>query len=91
MGGLLQMRLLSTMNKGKRSLTSFVTLRRYVVCRLLAVLHQQYGQPDLLRSVQRKLPSDVLAHSAVPLVGRQAPPHLVISDVIAHLLLAAPC
>ena len=44
------------------------------------MLYQQYGQPSLLRSVQRKLSSHVLAHSTVPLVGREAPKYLVMTS-----------
>jgi len=44
------------------------------------VLYKQHGQPSLLRAVQRKLPSNVLAHSAVPMVGSQAPTHLVMTS-----------
>jgi len=43
------------------------------VCRLLAVLHQQYSQPCMLRSVQRKLPSNLLAHPDLSL-GRVSTP-----------------
>jgi len=50
------------------------------LCRLLVVLHKQHRQPDLLRAVQRKLPPNLLAHTAVSLVGRQAPTHIVMTS-----------
>jgi len=43
------------------------------LCRILVVLHQQHREPALLRSVQRKLPPDVLAHTDVSL-GRVTAP-----------------
>ena len=47
-------------------------------CRLLAVLHQQYGEPDVLRAVQRQLSPHLLAHPAVPLARRPAPQRLLV-------------
>jgi len=41
--------------------------------RLLVVLHQQHGEPALLRSVQRQLPSNLLAHPDVSLVRVSSP------------------
>jgi len=46
-----------------------------VVRRLLAVLHQQHDQPGLLRTVQRQLPSHLLAHRHLSLE-----PHLPASS-----------
>jgi len=53
-------------------------------CRLLVVLHKQHGQPSLLRAMQRKLPSNLLAHPAVSLVEPQKTHIVVTSSDLEH-------